>query len=152
MPERKTSVTKSSEIAALFDVVTANSESLAKLLQITENLDRNQDDMADDIEKLVETIHGNGKPGLKTDVAMLTQSVENLQTTVCGLNDRWEENSNWMQAARVYFEDRRQIQFGWKQFIVAGLVQAVLVAVLVGYVQNLKVPQPQPAAASTVRR
>jgi hypothetical protein len=119
---------ESSPYNALLQMAIEHGKQLERVLQLTENLEDRQDDMKHALDYLLKTINGNGdgRGGLKTWAAVHDNELVTIKKDIEEFKKQHTENHEWMQTAKAYFHDRKQMLFNWKHLLVFGIFQTVI--------------------------
>lgn len=119
---------ESSPYNALLQMAIEHGKQLERVLQLTENLEDRQDDMKHALDYLLKTINGNGdgRGGLKTWAAIHDNELVSIKKDIEEFKKHHNENHEWMQSAKSYFQDRKQMLFSWKHLLVFGILQTVI--------------------------
>lgn len=122
----------SNAYATLLTMAIDQGKQLERVLQMQENLEERQDDMKQGMDYLLKMVNGNGdgRGGLKTAAALHDDQLSQLKKEIDAMKAQQALDHEWMSLARQFFADRKQIQFGWKQFLTMGLIQTVVTTVV----------------------
>ena len=140
----------------LLTMAIEHGKQLERVLQINENLEDRQDDLKQALDYLLKVINGNGdgRGGLKTVAVVHDGELIQLKKDLADIKKHHEDNADWMQTAKTYFNDRRQIGLSWRTFWFATIIQTLILAALTlvltnGFQRFSSAPTPAVTTAPT---
>lgn len=115
---------------------------IERILQITENMEERQDDLKKGLDYVLKSINGNGdgRGGLKTVAIVHEGELNQLRKDIESLKKFQEDYSDTLQNARTFFQDKRKLDFGWKQFFLVSMLQVVVLVILSVLLEKLGLP------------
>lgn len=115
---------------------------IERILQITENMEERQDDLKRGLDYVLKAINGNGdgRGGLKTVAVVHEGELNQLRKDIESVKKFQDEYSETLQLSKSFFADRKQLQFGWKQFFMGSLIQVLILVVISLLLQKAGLP------------
>jgi len=115
---------------------------IERILQITENMEERQDDLKTGLDYVLKSINGNGdgRGGLKTVAVVHEGELGQLRKDIESVKKYQEDYTETLQLAKTFFTDKKQLAFGWKQFLMGSMIQVVLLVLLSVLLQKVGLP------------